>query len=67
MRARRIDPTCVWCSGSGKYYSGGAVVNGRYTGTVGVCYRCNGKGYQTDDDRRRNAYYDRHIRRVRIF
>ena len=49
--------TCWKCGGSGKYYSGGAVVNGKYTGNVGMCYPCRGKGWQTTADRRRTNYY----------
>lgn len=52
------------CSGTGKFYSGGAVVNGQYTGTVGVCFRCGGKGWQNEADRKRNDYYDNHVRRI---
>lgn len=32
--------------------------------TGGVCFRCGGKGYQDDADRRRNAYYDNHVRNL---
>jgi hypothetical protein len=49
--------TCWKCQGTGKYYSGGAVVNGVYTGKVGECYGCQGKGYQTPADRKRCAFY----------
>ena len=52
------------CSGTGRFYSGGAVVNGTYTGTLGTCYRCEGKGWQSEADRKRNAYYDNHVRRI---
>ena len=52
------------CGGTGKFYSGGAVVNGTYTGTVGTCYRCEGKGWQSEADRKRNRYYDNHVRRI---
>ena len=37
----------------------GANVNGRMTHS-GVCYRCQGKGYQTPEDRKRNECYDQH-------
>lgn len=57
---------CLDCSGTGTYYAGGAVVNGRFTGKTGPCYRCQGKGYQTDDDRKRNEYYDLHVRTIRL-
>ena len=54
------------CGGSGKFYSGGAVVNGRYTGRIGECFRCQGKGYQTAADRKRNYWYDAKYRRIHI-
>jgi len=49
--------TCYKCGGSGIYYMGGAVVNGRYTGKTGVCFGCEGKGKQDDADRLRCHYY----------
>lgn len=52
------------CGGSGKFYSGGMVLNGTYTGTIGDCFRCSGKGWQTAADRKRNTYYDNHVRRI---
>ncbi len=54
------------CNGTGKFYIGGAVVNGVYTGTIGECFRCVGKGWQTDTDRKRNRYYDTHVRRIAV-
>jgi hypothetical protein len=65
-RAHLVDATrheCE-CGGSGKFYSGGMILNGVYTGTIGVCYRCGGKGYQTEADVKRNRYYDSHVRRI---
>ena len=53
---------CDGCNGSGTYYGRGAVVNGKFVGFSGVCYRCRGKGHQTEADRKRNTYYDRHRR-----
>lgn len=50
-------PKCHKCDGSGLYHSGGAVVNGRYTGKTGPCYACQGKGHQTPEDERRNRTY----------
>lgn len=62
-RARRGGGTvCGGCGGHGRYYSGGAVVNGHYTGRIGKCFRCGGKGYQTSADERRNYGYDKHRR-----
>ncbi len=52
------------CDATGLFFSGGAVVNGKYTGTAGVCFRCQGKGWQSPKDVKRNAYYDNRIRRV---
>jgi hypothetical protein len=31
---------------------------------LGRCFRCQGKGFQTGSDRRRNASYDRFRRRL---
>jgi hypothetical protein len=62
--ARKVEVDCPACAGTGKHYSGGAVVNGKYTGKVGNCYRCNGKGKQNDADRRRNWGYDTKHRTV---
>jgi hypothetical protein len=39
-------------------------VNGVFKGFTGKCFRCGGKGYQTEADRKRNAYYDNHVRRI---
>ena len=55
---------CDGCNGSGTYYGRGAVVNGKFVGYSGTCYRCQGKGHQTPKDRKRNWYYDNHVRRV---
>ena len=35
---------CDGCNGSGTYYGRGAVVNGKWVGFSGVCYRCQGRG-----------------------
>lgn len=40
---------CDGCSGDGVW---------RGRGKTGQCFRCRGKGYQTDADKRRNAFYD---------
>lgn len=58
--------TCNGCGGSGKFHGAGAVVNGKFVGHVGTCYRCGGKGHQTPADVKRNAYYDNHVRRVSL-
>jgi hypothetical protein len=51
---------CDGCNGSGVYYGRGAVVNGKFVGFTGTCYRCGGKGHQTSSDLGRNRTYDRH-------
>jgi len=48
---------CHKCQGSGNFYSGGAVVNGVYTGHIGKCYGCEGHGKQTPQDFHRNRTY----------
>jgi len=69
MKVKQDEPAdkaaeCDGCRGDGIYYGRGAVVNGVFKGFTGTCYRCGGKGYQTDRDYRRNRYYDNHVRRV---
>ena len=54
--ARRVAFPCARCGGTGLFVT--MVVNGRPTGPGGICYRCGGKGEQTDTDRRRNFGYD---------
>jgi hypothetical protein len=57
--------TCDSCGGSGKWYGHGYVLNGVFQGPTGKCYPCNGKGYQTDEDRRRNwGYWQNNERRI---
>lgn len=53
---------CDGCNGSGIYYGAGSVVNGQFVGFKGECYRCGGKGHQTESDLKRNAAYDRNRR-----
>lgn len=55
---------CDGCSGDGVYYGRGYVENGVFHGTTGTCFRCNGKGWQDDDDLNRNSNYDRYYRKV---
>lgn len=52
--------TCPQCRGSGKFHGRGAVVNGKFTGSVGICYACNGKGKQNRADAYRNKAWIRH-------
>lgn len=49
---------CSNCGGSG-IYRWGACVNGVMSKS-GPCFRCEGKGYQDEADRRRNYGYDNH-------
>ena len=49
---------CERCAGTGRFITGS--MNGRPTGPGGVCFRCGGKGHQTEADRRRNFGYDNH-------
>ena len=56
--AQNTNEDCGRCAKTGKYITG--TTNGVPTGPGGICYRCGGKGYQTIEDRRRNAYYDSH-------
>lgn len=53
-----IRERCWRCRGTG-IYQWGAVVNGKCTHS-GACYQCQGKGWQSDDDKRRNAAYMRY-------
>lgn len=44
---------CARCSGTGRFIT--MIVNGKPTGPAGQeCFRCNGKGYHTQADRKRN-------------
>lgn len=45
------------CGGSGAHYGRGYVENGVFKGTIGVCYGCHGKGWQTRADVIRNHVY----------
>jgi len=54
---KAIRTPCRRCR-NGTYYWG-AVVNGRPSRS-GRCFQCNGKGYQTMSDFRRNRGYNRH-------
>jgi hypothetical protein len=57
---------CWYCGGSGTYHGRGYVENGVFKGFTGPCFRCKGKGYETAADKKRNAYYDQHVRRISI-
>lgn len=49
---------CDHCAGSGEYWvrAEGFSEHGKYNRAV--CFRCGGKGRQSDDDRKRNWGYD---------
>lgn len=49
-------PVCRRCAGTGAFVT--MVLNGRPTGPGGICFRCEGKGYQTARDEERNDHYD---------
>lgn len=49
---------CERCSGTGQFIT--MSLNGKPTGPGGICFRCEGKGYQTEADKRRNWGYDNH-------
>ena len=52
------------CNGSGQHYGKGEFVNGVFTGVIDICFGCQGKGYQTRVDARRNTVYWNHYARV---
>jgi len=51
----RSEP-CLRCGQTGQFIT--YVENGVLKGPGGPCYRCAGKGFQTDEDRKRNECYD---------
>lgn len=53
---------CRRCSRTGRFITG--VANGQPIGPGGPCYRCSGKGYQTDEDARRNFGADQHQKAI---
>jgi len=55
--ARALRVPCRRCAGTGDFIT--MIENGVPKGPGGVCYRCAGKGYQTDTDAARNATADR--------
>jgi len=54
--ARNVQVPCRRCAGTGNFIT--RVENGKPQGPGGPCFRCNGKGYQTEADWRRNYGYD---------
>ncbi len=49
---------CGRCAGTGAFVT--YVLNGKPKGPGGDCFRCDGKGYHTRADRKRNWGYDRY-------
>lgn len=49
---------CGRCSRTGRFIT--YVENGKPRGPGGHCFRCGGKGYHTQTDRKRNLYHDMH-------
>jgi hypothetical protein len=47
---------CERCGGTGQFIT--AVVNGKPTGPGGICFRCEGKGWQSPQDEKRNEAWD---------
>jgi DnaJ-class molecular chaperone len=62
--AEVLDGTveCDGCNGDGVYHGAGRVENGKFIGFTGTCFRCGGKGRQTESDVKRNRAYDRNRR-----
>ena len=58
--AKLVSFPCRRCAGTGAFITGS--LNGKPTGPGGVCFRCSGKGAQTDADARRNYGADLHQR-----
>ena len=56
--AKSVKIPCARCAGSGSFITG--MLNGKPVGPGGECYRCNGKGWQNDQDARRNYGADIH-------
>jgi hypothetical protein len=57
---------CEDCNGSGIYHGRGYVENGQFKGFTGPCFRCEGKGHQTEEDRKRNWGYDNFHRKINL-
>lgn len=58
--AKTVRIPCRRCGGTGAFITGS--LNGKLTGPGGSCFRCAGKGHQTDRDARRNYGADMHQR-----
>lgn len=49
---------CGRCAGTGRFIT--RVENGVPKGPGGICFRCGGKGFHDQNDRKRNDYHDTH-------
>jgi len=49
---------CGRCALSGRFIT--YVENGKPKGPGGICYRCEGNGFHSRADRKRNLYHDMH-------
>lgn len=67
MTAKPIEDTeqnvqgnhaCLRCAKTGKFIT--YVENNIPKGPGGICFRCEGKGYHTQADRKRNHHHDEH-------
>lgn len=56
------DFYCGRCAGTGQFITGS--MNGKPTGPGGICFRCEGKGYHNQADRRRNYGYELKGRKI---
>lgn len=62
--AHSVKVPCRRCAQTGRFIT--MVENGNPKGPGGICFRCEGKGYQTEEDARRNWGYDRFGIKVHI-
>ena len=59
VAAAKVAPfSCNRCGGTGVYAKSWDLIQGTPRGFSGVCYRCRGRGYQTDLDSQRNYAAD---------
>lgn len=52
---------CARCMGTGSFVT--QILDGKPAGPGSTCFRCNGKGFHTKADRKRNRGYERVGRR----
>jgi hypothetical protein len=57
-KAKPKPKRCGRCAGTGRFITG--TLNGVPTGPGGICFRCEGKGFQDERDVKRNDNYDRY-------